>query len=77
MLALDFLSGKHRAAFATQGEAVAAAREAWQGDLRPRAVWLCRGGAADGVVVPDRYVVGVARRGQQEPGQRVELVGSA
>lgn len=72
----DFLSGTVRAAFMSRAEAVAAAREAVEFDekRRPRNVWLCKGANSAGVVVPDRFVVGLAHDMPTEFGALLETV---
>lgn len=74
-LAPDFVRGHVREVFPSRELAIAAARSAVAQDEqhRARVVWVCRGGESAGVVVPDRYVVGLLHRRMPgcEPGVRV------
>lgn len=58
----DVVAGKHRLSCATLEEAKAAARSARALDPqhRTRGIWFVAGARAQGITVPDRYVVGLA-----------------
>lgn len=57
-----------RTAHATLLEAHTAARDAFRVDGRARCIWMVRGGASAGVVVPDRFVVGLEKAGMPAAG---------
>lgn len=63
-----------RTAWASEAEAIAAARDAVASDRRPRGIWLADGGHGAGCSVPTRWIVGHVKTFNPPSAHRIAVV---